>query len=247
MTQPAQSHTAGGGGDLNWLLSALRAGLLTGILCFAICASIQGREDAEGGVSTSDSGYNQLQFVRSESVLSEKGICICFLGLPQQMATVTLKFTPSLLWTPDVQSQGFKQGHAALKSPGASGGSRHSWASACITPISASLLHGSPLCFSSSSASSLCPAGMLGIGFRTHPVNLGCCPHLKVLNYTCQDPFPKQVSVHRYLKSGCEHTILGTTIQTTSVFFIFALQRRQKSRKDRNNYLLRPTMCLQQL
>ena len=117
------------------------------------------------------------------------------------------------------------QGGPFLALP-ASGASKRSWVCACITPVSASLLQGSPLCFSSSYASSLCPVGMVVIGFRIHPVNPGWSPHLKVLNYTCKDPFLKQVSIHRYLNSGCEHTFLGTTIQTTAVFFIFAHQRR---------------------
>lgn len=56
VTQPAQSHTAGGDGDLNWLLSALRAGLLTSILCFSHLCLNSRYYDSEGGVSTSDSG-----------------------------------------------------------------------------------------------------------------------------------------------------------------------------------------------
>ena len=148
------------------------------------------------------------------------------------MATDTLKFIPLLLWMPDVQNQSVSRAMPHWRLSGralpcsSSFWGLQAFLGLCLHHSSLCLLQGSPLCFSHSYASSLCPMGMVVIGFRIHPVNPGWSPHLKVLNYTCKDPFPKQVSIHRYLNSGCEHTFLGTTIQTTAVFFIFAHQRR---------------------
>lgn len=59
VTQPAQSYTAGGGGDLNLLLSAQDRALNQYSLLERSVSQFK-VSDSEAGVSTSDSGYKQL-------------------------------------------------------------------------------------------------------------------------------------------------------------------------------------------